>query len=230
VFTVSGAMRFSAREYKPKGHLGSITWVGSGIEKGGRYGMGRHEVALSVVRLFGKVTSRCPSFVLNIAVRCFDLAGFGCSPVGLSAPSRFVPTTGYVPRVTGSTPVTGSRFRFWSLCLPDLLEKRRLLAQNNGMDQRFVIEKLRHHEPELKAAGILHIRVFGSVARNEATTVSDVDLLADFDKSKRMTLVKVGSLQSRLSAMLGARVDLSSTEWMREPVKSKALREAVIAF
>jgi uncharacterized protein len=105
-----------------------------------------------------------------------------------------------------------------------------LLAQNNGMDQRFVIEKLRHHEPELKAAGILHIRVFGSVARNEATTVSDVDLLADFDKSKRMTLVKVGSLQSRLSAMLGARVDLSSTEWMREPVKSRALREAVIAF
>jgi predicted nucleotidyltransferase len=68
------------------------------------------------------------------------------------------------------------------------------------------------------------------VARNEATTLSDVDLLADFDKSKRMTLVKVGSLQSRLSEVLGVRVDLSSTDWMREPVKSKALREAVIAF
>ncbi len=122
------------------------------------------------------------------------------------------------------------RSRFWSLCFPNLLEKRWLLAQNNRMDQRFVIEKLRHHEPELKAAGILHISVFGSVARNEATTVSDVDLLADFDKSKRMTLVKVGSLQSRLSDMLGARVDLSSTDWMREPVKSKALSEAVIAF
>lgn len=113
---------------------------------------------------------------------------------------------------------------------PNLLEKRRLIAQNIGMDQRFVIEKLRHHEGELKAAGILHLRVFGSVARDEATTVSDVDLLADFDKSRRMTLVKVGRLQSRLSNMLGARVDLSSTEWMREPVKSKALREAVIAF
>jgi predicted nucleotidyltransferase len=98
------------------------------------------------------------------------------------------------------------------------------------MEQRFVIDKLRHHERELKAAGILHIRVFGSVARNEATTLSDVDLLADFDKSKRMTLVKVGSLQSRLSDVLGVRVDLSSTDWMREPVKSKALREAVIAF
>jgi predicted nucleotidyltransferase len=126
--------------------------------------------------------------------------------------------------------MTSLSLPIWTPCFPNLLEKRRLLAQNNSMDQRFVIEKLRHHEPELKAAGILHIRVFGSVARNEATTVSDVDLLADFDKSMRMTLVKVGSLQSRLSAMLGARVDLSSTEWMREPVKSKALREAVIAF
>jgi predicted nucleotidyltransferase len=111
-----------------------------------------------------------------------------------------------------------------------LLKKRAILAQNMGMDKRFVIEKLRHHELELKAAGILHIRVFGSVARDEASSISDVDLLADFDKSKRITLVKVGSLQSRLSNMLGARVDLSSTDWMREPVKSKALREAVIAF
>ncbi len=104
------------------------------------------------------------------------------------------------------------------------------MAQNIGMDKRFIIERLVQHERELRAAGILHIRVFGSVARDEASAASDVDLLADFDKSKRMTLVKVGSLQSRLSEMLGARVDLSSTEWMREPVKSKALREAVIAF
>jgi uncharacterized protein len=99
-----------------------------------------------------------------------------------------------------------------------------------GMDKRAVIEILRHHESELKAAGIMHIRVFGSVARDEASSKSDVDLLADFDKSRRMTLIDVGSLQSRLSTLLGEQVDLSSPEWMREPVRSKALNEAVIAF
>jgi uncharacterized protein len=93
-----------------------------------------------------------------------------------------------------------------------------------------IIEKLRGHQRELNAAGIVHLRVFGSVARGEASSFSDVDLLADFDKSKRMTLVKVGSLQSRLSELLDARVDLSSAEWMREPVRSKALREAILAF
>jgi hypothetical protein len=98
------------------------------------------------------------------------------------------------------------------------------------MDKGLVLEVLRLHETELRAAGIIHLRVFGSVARDEASSTSDVDLLADFDQSKRMTLVKVGSLQNRLSQMLGAPVDLSSPEWMREPVRTKALREAVIAF
>lgn len=104
------------------------------------------------------------------------------------------------------------------------------MAQNRVMDKRFVIAKLRDHQSELRAAGIVHLRVFGSVARDESSYNSDIDLLADFDKSKRMTLVTVGKLQVQLSRMLGANVDLSSAEWMREPVRSKAIREAVLAF
>ena len=98
------------------------------------------------------------------------------------------------------------------------------------MDRSDVIQTLREHERELKEAGIVHLRLFGSVARDEGSPHSDVDLLAEFDKSKRLTLVVVGSLQSRLSELLGADVDLSSAEWMREPVRSRALREAIVAF
>jgi predicted nucleotidyltransferase len=98
------------------------------------------------------------------------------------------------------------------------------------MDKRFVIERLRQHKPELKAAGIVHLHVFGSVARDEATSASDVDLMADFDKPKQLTLVKVASLQHRLSTILGREVDLTSAEWMRERVRENALREAVLVF
>jgi predicted nucleotidyltransferase len=98
------------------------------------------------------------------------------------------------------------------------------------MDKHRVIQTLRDHEPELKAAGVVHLRVFGSVARDEGTAASDLDLMADFDRSKRLTLVKIGSLQARLEDLLGVRVELSSAEWMREPIRSRALREAVIAF
>jgi predicted nucleotidyltransferase len=98
------------------------------------------------------------------------------------------------------------------------------------MDRSHVIQTLRQHEHELKDEGVLHIRLFGSVARNESKENSDVDLIAEFDKSKRLSLVAVGRLQTRLSELLGVEVDLSSADWMREPVRSRALREAILAF
>ena len=104
------------------------------------------------------------------------------------------------------------------------------LCQNRAMDKDHVISKLKAHEQELRAAGIVHLSVFGSVARGQASSQSDVDLLAEFDKSKPLTLVSLGSLQNRLATILGVEVDLSSEDWMRESVRTKAISEAVLAF
>lgn len=98
------------------------------------------------------------------------------------------------------------------------------------MDKRQVIQTLRAHEPELRAAGIVHLRLFGSVARDEASSASDVDLMADFDRSKRLSLVSMAHLENRLTDLLGVKVDLSSADSMRDPVREEAVREAVLAF
>ena len=98
------------------------------------------------------------------------------------------------------------------------------------MDKERILAVLRTNAPELRFAGLVHLRLFGSVARGEANSHSDVDLLADFDCSRRITLVTVGGLESRLADLLGSKVDLSSADWMREPVRTRALREAVLAF
>ncbi len=98
------------------------------------------------------------------------------------------------------------------------------------MNKDQVIDKLRAHEPELKAAGIVRIAVFGSVARGDNSSESDVDLLADFDRTRRHTLLTMARLENRLADLLGTRVDLSSPEWLKEPAKDQALREAVVAF
>lgn len=68
---------------------------------------------------------------------------------------------------------------------PIELNLLRRLWQSDGMDKGSVIQTLRKHEPELKAAGIVHLRLFGSVARGEASDQSDVDLMADLDRSMR---------------------------------------------
>ena len=78
------------------------------------------------------------------------------------------------------------------------------------MDKSAVIAKLREHEQELKAAGIVGLSLFGSVARGDQTPQSDVDLMADFDKTRRYSLLTMGRLESRLAELLGTKVDLSS--------------------
>lgn len=98
------------------------------------------------------------------------------------------------------------------------------------MNRDEVINKLRAHEAELKAAGIVRLAVFGSVARGDNSPESDVDLLADFDNTRRYTLLTMGRLENRLADLLGTKVDLSSPEWLKESVKSQVLREAVLAF
>jgi hypothetical protein len=98
------------------------------------------------------------------------------------------------------------------------------------LDRENILSVLRDHAPELREAGLVHLRVFGSFARNQANDKSDIDLLADFDRSKQITLVTLGSLESRLSMLLGMKVELSSPDWMREPIRARAMREAVVAF
>jgi predicted nucleotidyltransferase len=98
------------------------------------------------------------------------------------------------------------------------------------MDRERILAILRKHATELNAAGVAHLRVFGSVARGEASPESDVDLLADFEPSKRLTLVTLGALEVRMEELLGVSVDLSSSVWMREHIRERALQEAVVVF
>ncbi len=89
---------------------------------------------------------------------------------------------------------------------------------------------LRAHEAELRASGVIRLRLFGSVARDEATGTSDVDVLADFTPEAGLSLWSVGGLYQDLSDMLGMPVDVSREKWMKEHVRKNALREAVVAF
>jgi hypothetical protein len=71
------------------------------------------------------------------------------------------------------------------------------------MRREAVIATLRAHEPELKAAGILHLRLHGSVARGDATAASDVDLIADIDTSRRLSLLDMVGLENGFPTCLG---------------------------
>lgn len=98
------------------------------------------------------------------------------------------------------------------------------------METARIIATLREHAPELRSTGVAHLRLFGSSARGETRRNSDVDLIADFASGQRVTILTLGGLQQRLTELLGAEVDLSSEAWMKEPVRRRALEEAILVF
>jgi uncharacterized protein len=98
------------------------------------------------------------------------------------------------------------------------------------MDRRHVIETLRAHEPELRAAGIVRLSLFGSVARDEASQSSDVDLMAEFDNARKLTLLDMVGLENQLSDMLSIKVELTPVKTMKARVRERAEQEAVLAF
>jgi len=101
----------------------------------------------------------------------------------------------------------------------------------NEMTRDQVIAKLREHEPELRAAGVEHLLLHGSYARGTAISeLSDIDVIAEFDPGRRLSLLDMVRIENRLADLLGVRVDLSPANTLKEPVRQNAAREAVLAF
>src|SRR3954469_8060394 len=98
------------------------------------------------------------------------------------------------------------------------------------MEQDEVIAMLRAHEPELRAAGVVRLSLFGSTARDEARPDSEVDLLASFDEARNLSLLDMIGIENRLAALLGNPVDLIEEGTLRPRARKSASREAVRAF
>jgi predicted nucleotidyltransferase len=91
------------------------------------------------------------------------------------------------------------------------------------------LEALRERRDEIGRIaarwGARNIRVFGSVARSDATQASDVDLLVSFDPER--SLLDHGGLLADLEDALGCRVDVVDEDGMRPRFRENVLRDAV---
>ena len=85
-----------------------------------------------------------------------------------------------------------------------------------------VIATLRAHEAELRQAGLRSLSLFGSVARGETETDSDIDLAAEFDPAARMDLLQLTALERRIAELLGSPVD-----FLPEPVEKRRLQDQI---
>lgn len=74
--------------------------------------------------------------------------------------------------------------------------------------------------------GASNVRVFGSVARGEATEDSDIDFLVDYDLEK-ITPWFPGGLLLDLEQLLNRKVDIVTVDMLKERIRDRILLEAV---
>lgn len=105
-------------------------------------------------------------------------------------------------------------------------EVARLLRFAPASDRGSVLAKCRREVIDLAGRhGFRNVRVFGSVARGEDGSDSDIDLLATFPQGA--SLFDVGALESELASLLGGRVDLVPDNALRPHSRAQILAEAV---
>jgi predicted nucleotidyltransferase len=92
------------------------------------------------------------------------------------------------------------------------------------MRREEVIRKIRENLSELDQFDVRSLALFGSVARDEATADSDVDVLVEFG---RATFDGYMGLKFFLEDLLGTAVDVATIDSLRPWLRERVLQEAV---
>src|SRR5947209_7947083 len=98
-------------------------------------------------------------------------------------------------------------------------EQSCMLTRQTLLDKREAI---------LKSAaehGVYDVRVFGSVARGEATEGSDVDLLVKMRPGR--SLLDLGGFLMDMQDLFGQKVDVLTDDGLKPRIRDQVLREAV---
>jgi len=92
-----------------------------------------------------------------------------------------------------------------------------------------VLSTLAAKREQLNAYSVKSLYIFGSVARDEATTGSDIDVLVEFREGAPVGLFLFIRLKQYLEEILGCPVDLATPEALRQNMREQILKEAIHA-
>lgn len=93
------------------------------------------------------------------------------------------------------------------------------------MEREAVLAILMQSHLSLKDLGVKSLMLFGSVARNEATPDSDVDILAEFEPP--ITFDRYMDVKLYLEDQLGTKVDLVSLKSLKPQIRDVVEQGAI---
>ena len=91
-----------------------------------------------------------------------------------------------------------------------------------------VMQTLSMHHHDLKGLGIKSLRLFGSVARDEARPDSDIDFLVEFVSDP--SFFELFEVQYFLENLFHCKIDLGMEESLKEHLREPVLKDVIYAL
>ncbi len=99
-----------------------------------------------------------------------------------------------------------------------------------GFSLEQALDVLIEHAGALRARGIAHAAVFGSVARGSARPDSDLDILIEVDPERRIGLFEYAELCEDIAKLFPVSVDIANSHRLKPLLRDSILRNRVDAF
>jgi predicted nucleotidyltransferase len=98
------------------------------------------------------------------------------------------------------------------------------------MNKHEAIEILRRHQADLRARGIVHAALFGSVARGEAGPQSDIDIMIELAPDASLDIFAYVELKNFVAALFPGPVDVVNKDALKPYVRPPAAADSIYAF
>ncbi len=98
------------------------------------------------------------------------------------------------------------------------------------MTKQDAIEILQRNQDALRARGIQHAALFGSLARGEARATSDVDVLIELDPTLTLDMFAYAGLKRFVAELFGGPVDVVNKDALKPHLRRPVAADAVYAF
>lgn len=98
------------------------------------------------------------------------------------------------------------------------------------MNRQDVIAILRQHEQDLRARGVRHAALFGSVARGTAKPDSDIDIMIEIEPEAVRDVYAYVGLKNYIAELFSGPVDVINRAALRPHLRPPAEGDAVYAF
>jgi len=98
------------------------------------------------------------------------------------------------------------------------------------MKRDAIIRILKEREADLRAHGVKHAALFGSVARDEQRPDSDIDILVDLDSAVVVTVFDYVGVKDYVASLFQGHVDVIDREALKPRLRARAAADAIHAF